>query len=94
MDVHRASAGITDEEWIAKYRAAIASLPIPQSRWVKLRALFEEACGIVFSSVARAVHTRRPPVLLPRPVRDARVVPAEPGLSAISQKEAGGALVR
>jgi len=94
MDVERAPAGITDEQWIAKYRAAIAALPIPQSRWVKLRAWFEEACGSVFSNMTRAIHKRTPPMSLRRAVMDARMVSAQPGLSTISREEVGGVVGR
>ncbi|HKH98948.1 MAG TPA: hypothetical protein VJ999_07560 [Candidatus Sulfotelmatobacter sp.] len=94
MNIQQAPAGITDEEWIAKYRAAIDAVPIEQSRWVKLRALLDDACRVVFANVTRAINKWKHPMSLRRAVLDAKVVSAQPRLSTISREEADGVFGR
>jgi hypothetical protein len=54
MNSQRTPAGITDEEWIAKYRAALNAVPVQQSRWTKLRAAFEQARSILVRHAGHA----------------------------------------
>lgn len=77
MDVHHEQATGIEEEWIAKYRAALQAAPIENSRFAKFRATLARACCIVVASAGRIVDTLSPTqVLRPSATR-------QPGVAAI-----------
>ena len=51
-----APSQIPEEEWIAKYRAALDSIPVDQSPWAKLRGALVEVFAAVFSKVKSAAR--------------------------------------
>jgi len=64
METHRALARQVEEEWIAKYRAALDAAPVLQSRIVKLRAALDRAYNLFVSSLGTILNnlTRKQPL--------------------------------
>jgi len=57
MDVERNQMGPAEEEWIVKYRAAVATIAMPQSRGAKLRAVFKELRRFFVAALDRLTAT-------------------------------------
>jgi|HubBroStandDraft_6_1064221.scaffolds.fasta_scaffold93983_2 hypothetical protein len=90
MNSQRTPAGITDEEWIAKYRAALNALPVQKSRWTKLRAAFDQARSILLRNAGH-VFRRGVDVIWPSSASiRGEVSSSRPALGSISHDKVSG----
>ena len=90
MNSQRTPAGITDEEWIAKYRAALDRVPVPQSPWLRLRTALGKALKILDANIGPAVHRGMAALIARRPENSVRAGSNPTALRAISHDDAGG----
>ena len=77
MDVHQTQANSTEEEWIAKYRAALQAAPFENSRFARFRAALARARCTAVASAGRIMDTLNPT----QPLRPEATV--QPGVAAI-----------
>ncbi|MFZ0804570.1 MAG: hypothetical protein WAN03_00225 [Candidatus Sulfotelmatobacter sp.] len=62
MDLDRNQRGPAEEEWIAKYRAAVASTAMPQSRTARLRTVFREMSKFVAAVLHKLMAGTKPEI--------------------------------
>jgi len=55
MDVERDDIRSAEEEWIAKYRAAVSKVGPPRTRWTQFRAILDRVRELLSSTLAGLV---------------------------------------
>jgi hypothetical protein len=77
MDLDRNQSGPAEEEWIAKYRAAVATIAMPQSRTARVRAVLKEV-GKFFAAVLDRIAARSKPGISVKERLAAALTPPRP----------------